>query len=80
MESNETKRPASDLGAYDPKWVTLSEQSSAGIARRQVRAEAILARDRAMTDEQRKAAADKRDHAPLAQYMNDTKPFSIWAS
>jgi hypothetical protein len=67
MENQTTQRPASDLGAFDAKWVTLSDQGSAGIARRQIKAEAILARERAKSEEERTADAAKRDKAPMAR-------------
>jgi hypothetical protein len=79
MENQTAQRPASDLSAFSPKWVSLGEQDSAAIARRQARVAGMLAADRALTDEQRAARNARRDAAPLAQYMNDVKPFSIWA-
>jgi hypothetical protein len=80
MENQTAQRPASDLGAFNAKWVTLSDQESAGIARRQIKAEAILARERAKSVEEHVADAAKRDKAPMARFVNDVKPFSIWAS
>jgi hypothetical protein len=80
MDNQTAQRPASDLNAFDAKWVTLSDQNSAAIARRQARVAGMLAADHALTDEQRIARNAKRDAAPLAQYQNDTAVFSIFKS